>query len=578
VKRDALHAMPRWLRVVSLLVIAFGLAFFVHYPVFKALPNTQGGDGAVFHKMLEAARVSVTRYHELPLWNPYECGGLPLWDNPQAPVGAPLVWLMFLVGTTKMMALWYVIHSAIGFLCMWVFARRDLELSRQAAFIAGTAWAFAGFHQQHYAGGHFAFVPFLYFPLGIYLWRRAADDARHAVGLGVLVAWMIYEGGVYPLPHLAVILFVETLVRIRRKNALKILRASAIVVVVGLTLGASRFLPVLDQLRSHTRNITAETDALQWKTLKDMFLSRTHERIVPGQEYVWPEYGSYLGPIILCLAIVGVLIAGVEYLWLTILLGFALMLMFGHGGKYAPWHVLKGHVFPFKEMRVPSRFRCEVSLFLAAFAGIAVDRIAARLSAMRVRYEIADAARTTLAAIALLGAGDIMSVGVNAYEGSFVNPPESDVQAAPNLHIASDTVNMIDQPRQNHARLMCWEEWGFGQGAPLWLGDVPQARSTNATLRNIRRTPNTFVFDVSANGPARVQLNSTWEKPWRTNVGTVAEENLQLVVDVPPGSHHVVVRYRPRTFTAGVVLTFTSLTAVIGFFVWTWRKRRVSGA
>lgn len=574
--RDSLDTIPRWLRAVALSCVALALSVFASYPMLKALPKTQGGDGPVFHKMLEAARVTVTRYHELPLWNPYECGGLPLWDNPQSPVAAPLTWLMFIVGTTNMMAWWYVLHSALGFACMWLFARRDLALSRHAAFVASAAWAFAGFHQQHYSGGHLAFVSFLYFPLGLLLWRRAAADARAAVGLGALLAWMIFEGGVYPLPHLAVVLGIETLMRLRRRNVLAIARAGAIVVLVALTLGAVRLLPVVDQLRTHTRPIGAETDALRWDTFKAMFLARTHERFVAGQAYVWPEYGSYLGPIVLALAVLGVLLAGAEHLWLLVLLVVFGLLMLGHAGKYAPWTFLKGHVFPFKEMRVPSRFRLEVTLFVAVYAAIAVDKISGRLRALRVRHDVIDATRTTIVAIALLGVGDIVSVGAGMYEGAFTNAPEQTVTPSPNLYLASETLPIIDQPRQNLGRLACWEEWGFGAGAPLWLGDVPQARaaSPEATVTNVHRTPNTFVFDVVTAVPARVLLNTAYEKPWRSTVGTLGEENHQLVLDVGAGSHHVRVRYRPRLLIPGAVLTGGSLLGIVGFFLWDARRRR----
>lgn len=575
--REDSTAIPRWVRVLSLAAVALSLSIFAWFPALKALPNTQSGDGPPYHKTLEAARVTITRYHEFPHWNPYECGGLPLWDNPQAPIGAPLVWPMFFIGTTKTMAWWYVLHAALGFACMWLFVRKDLRLSRGAAMVASVAWAFAGFHQQHYSGGHFTFVPFYYFPLALLLWRQAAESVRAALGLGLLVAWMIYEGGVYPLPHLAAILAVETLTRIRKHTLLPIVRAGAIVVVVGLTVGACRFLPVFEQLKAHTRAIGTETDALQWATFKDMFLARTHERGVAGQTYVWPEYGAYLGPFILLLALLGIALAGAEHLWLLLLLVFSAALMFGHQAKYAPWSFLKAHVFPFKEMRVPSRFRLEVTLFIAAYAGIAVDKVFERARKLPISFTLADAARTGALSLALIGAGDVLSLAVTQHETAFTNPPEGKVEPSPKLYMATETANMIDQPRQNLGRLACWDEWGFGAGAPLWTGDVPQARAAagaEATVNNVVRTPNTFTFDVDARAPARILLNGTYDKSWRSNVGTTDDQQKQLVLDVPAGAHHVVVRYRPRTFGVGVALTFVGLAGTIAAFVLDARRRR----
>src|SRR5215472_9894 len=331
----------RWLPVAGLVLVALALSVYGWWPAIDAYPSTQGGDGPQYHKMLEAARVSIRRYHELPLWNPYECGGLPLWDNPQAFVGAPLAWLTFVFGTTKTMEYWFVLHSALGFLAMWVFARDDVRLSRAASFVASSVWAFNGFHQQHYSGGHVTFVPFLYFPFALWLWRRAERDVRFAVGLGLLVAWMMYEGAVYPIPHLAILLAAESLTRAWPPRRLPLLlRAGAIAGLVAFTVAASRFLPVMDQLHTHTRQIGGEHEYLHWHTLKEMFLARTHARYAEEQDYVWPEWGAYLGPILLALAALGVLVEGLEHLWLFALLIFVFLLMGGHFSRFAPWHLL----------------------------------------------------------------------------------------------------------------------------------------------------------------------------------------------------------------------------------------------
>ena len=83
-------------------------------------------------------------------------------------------------------------------------------MSLEASLFASCVWAYCGVHNQHFNGGQLVWAPFLYFPLALYFWRRAETDARMAVGLGVFVAWPMHEGGTYPLPHLALILGVET--------------------------------------------------------------------------------------------------------------------------------------------------------------------------------------------------------------------------------------------------------------------------------------------------------------------------------------------------------------------------------
>ena len=227
---------PAWLRALALAALSLGLTVYAWSPMIAAYPHTSNGDGTMYQKILEAGRASIVRYHEFPFWNPYECGGYPLWDNPQGFAGAPLLWMVFLVNSTVTIYIWVITHVAFAFASMWLFARHEVKLSRAATFVAAAAWAYSGFHQQHYAGGHFTFVPWVFFPLALLLWRRAENDVRYAVGLGVLAAWMFYEGAVYPLPHLVLLLGAETLTRVWPPRRLPgILRAGAIAGVVAFT-------------------------------------------------------------------------------------------------------------------------------------------------------------------------------------------------------------------------------------------------------------------------------------------------------------------------------------------------------
>jgi len=580
--------LPRWVPALCLVLLAIALSVFAWWPMLAAYPKTQNGDGQYFHKLIEAARVSVQRYREFPHWNPYECGGVALFDNPQAPLGSPIVWSTLWLGTTRAIHIWYVLHSAIGFVCMWLFARQDLKLDRGPTFAAAAIWAFSGFHHQHYMGGHFTFVPFLYLPLALLLWRRAEDDVRAAIGLGVLVAWTMLEGGVYPLPHLAVVLAVETVVRLampdplrrRHQRLLRIARAGLVVGVVGLCVGAIRFLPVVDQLRTHKRDLPPETDALQWDTLKDMFLARGHEWQLVRQTYVWGEYAAYVGPIVLVLAAIGLVLAGRARAWLHVVLIFSVALMFGMAGKYAPYAFLKQHVYPFTQMRVPSRFRAEVTFVFAAYAGIAVHELGVRARRWFSRLEHADGLRVVAMGLSFLAAGDIISLGIARAEAWWTTAAQEPIiDPSPRLYYGGANIaQLIDQPKQNRGRLYCWDEWTFGAGAALWEGDLPPARVADdaAVIQTATRTQNSFTVDVVATRPARIVINSVYDPNWHASVGTVIDQDKLLAVELPPGTHHLVLKCYPRRFRAGVILSISSIVVLLGLGIWDTRRRKRS--
>lgn len=576
------NPQPLWLRAAALLGLATLFSVYAWWPLLAAYPRSIDGDGPYFQRFAEAARASIVNYRELPLWNPYECGGIPLWDNPEVFVLSPL----YLIGlpfqdSTRAMQFWYIGHSALGFVCMWLFARLELKLSRLATLAVSIVWAFFGFHQHHYAGGHTTFVSFLFLPLAFLLWRRAEKDLRMAVGLGLLFALMIYEAGTYPLPHFALALFVETLTRLRPVDRIRrIAAAAAIVGLVTVTVGAARFLPLIDQMRSHTRALGAESDHLALKTLSEMFTARDlgrHSMHVEGQGYVWGEYGSYIGLITILLAALGIVACGAEYAWMVVVLFVMVAFMFGNFAPYAPWSVLKRHVFPFKEMRVPSRFCLETSFFLIAFAGLAADRFVdwatrvlerarSRIPKTLLHPEVRAATSAVLLGAALVGAGDVLALAADLNSQHVGFPGTTPVQPSPRLYFGgSGLASFIDQPRQNRGRLECWSEWAFYSGAPLWQGDVPQARTRDdgAVVEVANRTQNTFTIDANVTRPSVVLVNSTFDKGWRTSVGRAFELDKQLALELPPGHHRVLVRYWPQYLTLGLVLTPLALALSI---------------
>jgi hypothetical protein len=331
---------------------------------------------------------------------------------------------------------------------------------------------------------------------------------------------------------------------------------------------------VLDQLHSHVRNLGSESDAMQWSTLKEVFLSRDHGRAVPGQQYVWPEFGDYIGPLLLLLAFVGLATAGAQNAWLTALLGWAFLLMLGHFGKLAPWSILKGHVYPFTSMRVPSRFVSAVSMWLSLFMGIGIDRVSAWGGRVFRNRQWSDALRTAVLAIALIGVGDVVAAGIVWTAQGYPSSAEGSPAPSPRLYHGGPGISgFIDEPKQNRGRLECWEEWSFSGDAPFWAGDVPQVRAKDgaATIGEVVRTPNTFTFDVDATAPARLLVNSGYDRGWRTNVGELTSESKLLVLDVPAGHNHVVVKYWPHGLTLGMWLTGLS---VLGIAAWFVRERR----
>jgi len=576
--RRAPPLVPPWARATALVGLALFLTIWAWWPMFAAYPGTSIEDGHYFHQMVAISKAAVWQYHEVPLWNPFDCRGIPMWDHPENITASPIFWLTVPFSTTVTIILWNVVHLAAGFVGMWLLVRSELKLGQMTALIAACFWAFAASHTMHYAGEHEALISFLDAPILLLLWRRAEKSWSYAVGTGLAFAWMVYDGATYGLPHTCVLLAIETATRVwPPRRGLRVLAAAVVVGVVGLSVGASRLLPLMDQFAFHKRPaLYPDVDHLaNWQTLRDMYTMRSpHWRSrFPPQQYLFGEYLSYIGWLGVILCFLGMIASATEATWLVWVAGGLFILMLGHFSPKAPWSVLHAHVFPFKQMRVPARFRLLLMVPISIWIAAGTEYVPAFVRKFSPRW--GSAVRVVLVGCALLCAGDVVGLGQEMIRVRFTDAPEQPVTAAPRFYYGGPglTPDFIDQPRQNRAYLGCRSyEWSFVTDAPLWEGDVDQARAVDdaVIVDSVSRTHNTFTAVVDVKRPGRLLLNSGYDRGWRSNVGTVVEVSHQLALELPPGHHVVRMRYWPQKMTLGVTISSLGL---LGSLLFLFRRR-----
>jgi hypothetical protein len=569
--RSSPPLVPPWARAIALGGLALVLTVWAWWPMFVAYPGTAIEDGHMFHFYIASSKAALQRYHELPLWNPFDCRGIPLWDYPENITASPVMWITAGLTATQTMIAWNVFHVAAGFAGMWLLARGELGLGRAAALVASCFWAFSVGHTTQYAGEHEALISFLDAPILLFLWRRAEKSWSYAVGTGLAFGWMVYDGATYGLPHIGLLLAIETLTRAWPPRRLaSVLARAAVVGVVAFTVGASRLLPLLDQFAYHKRPaLYPDVDQLSLTAFRDMYLLRSASwrAHFPPQQYVFGEYLVYIGWLGALLCLLGLVASAREAAWVAFVGGVLMLLMFGHFAKWAPWTVLHEHVFPFKQMRVPSRFRLLLMVPMSVWIAFATERVP-RWFRRSPRW--ADAARVVLLGAALLAAGDMVGLGQELVRVRFTDAAEQPVTVSPRLYYggAGLAADWINHPRQNRAWLGCRSyEWSFKTDAPLWEGDVPQARAADdgATIASVTRTTGTFTIDVDATRPTRLLLNSAYDRGWRASVGEVVEVAHALAVDVPAGHHVLRVRYWPEKLTLGLWLSGLGLLGSLLF-------------
>jgi hypothetical protein len=553
-----------------LCAVGFVLSFYAWWPMVW-MRGTPELDGRYGYQMVLIGKAAIQNFGEFPMWNPYDCRGIPLWDHPEGMTSSFLLLLLTPIGGLATFWLWNWLHMAVGWAAAWVLFRDDYNLSRLASFAGACMWVFGCCHTTQYCGAHESFAALWLFPLQLLLWRRSERSTGAAIGLGALFAFLIYDGTTYPLPLTALVLVIEALLRgwppIR---LVRIARGGVIVAASGFTLSAARLLPLLDQLAMHKR-VVGDTDSLaHWNTLGAMW---THHEVnwllgLPDQQYVWGEYFSYIGFVSALVAIVGMFIA-IRKEWRTALLAaIVFVLMLGHFHKWAPWHLLREHVPPFTSMRVPGRFRLLFQLFIALFVALTVEHVGRRSRALRVGA----------IALAFIGIGDMIGFGFDIVTTRFHGPPVAPIVASPRFYYGGDvSPDFADAVRQNRGWLGCRSyEWPANSDAPIWEGDVPQVRAFDdgAVVSNASRTSSTFTATVEATRDTTIILNSGYASGWVSNVGQTGINNKMLSVKIPAGHHDLHVRYWPRHMTLGLEITAVGLLGVGAWIAWRLVRRR----
>jgi len=565
------------------LAVASLLAALAYWsPALWNWTRTGYGDWQQFHHQWEAARVAVLRYGEFPLWNPWHCGGVFLFGDPQAQVYSPLFWLLLPLGTTVGSKLFLILHSAAGFAGMYVLARRQLRVSVLAAAMASLVWAGSGFFAWHGSGGHSAFLPFYFAPWLLLAWRRAVVQWRWSAAVAASMALVLLEGGVYPFPYFCLLLLFDGLVQMtdpgRRWG---VVRAGAVTLPLMLALGSFRLIPILHTLARYPRP-TAGDDKLTFAEFLDLFTLRDYEYHVPGHEYVWAEYGAFIGWTALALGVVGLVLAIRRHP--SLVLGALLFggLTLGHVTDWHPWALL--HELPvYGSLRVPSRFAVLFLFYLALGAALATDALARRLAHFRGRCPVAWP-RAIPAVLLVLVAGDIAWGNGRVIARWNRDPlPPIDRQADYRLLPFTAYRDYASFPARGVSNRGCYTGMtAYHAARDLVVGPRPQVRVDGGRLLAYRRTANTMTAEVQLERPGTLRFNQTWAVGWRSNLGTVeASPGGSIVVrSVPAGRHTVVLRYVPDDLLAasiGGVLGLI-LTLAVAFFPRRRRRRRRSVA
>ena len=531
-------------------------------------------DARYFQAWLEAGRRSLLWFGELPLWNPWTCGGQVYLANPQSMIASPtFVWVL-LFGTALGSKLALVTYLWLALDGMYRLAR-EYGLFDDAAWLAAILFAGCGWFALHLSAGHLNFAGAALLPYLLLCQRRAQDQIEWAVPLGALMAWTIGLGGTTTPAIATVFLGLMTGVELIGRRSLRPLWVLVAALVATVLIGAVRLLPALEFAKDHPRSIQ-QTD---FNILPFLFKSAVMWHgvsPVSGKPYAFHEYGWKLPILVWPLLVCGLRRPRARWdLWLLFAVGLAIAA--GSALPFGPWVLLKKLPL-FRDLRVPSRY-----ILLTAFAAsLLAASSASGLLANRPYRRIA------MGLLFAIFAGESIAYSVWLYGRAPLHTYAIATHESPFFQVQSHWSHMLPDLLQNHGVIGCDEEAPLQRAKELDLGDVPQVRLLDPQAGRVALTqfaPSRLRLHVELSVESLVLLNTNWNEHWQTNIGRIEKfgekhprdrDGGRLAVRLPAGTHDLVVRYRPASFVVGLWTSLLGGTALLVGFGWARRRRRQS--
>lgn len=524
-------------------------------------------DAHLLHSYEEAAVRTLVEYRQLPLWNPWACGGLDAVGSPQTRLASPGLLLSATLGAHRAAPVLLFLLLLVGMEGAYRYARLRAR-SALGALLAAPLFGLGGFFALAWTIGWLNFLGFALMPWAL-LGVNALVRLRPA---GLLLvpgsfALMFGFGGTYPVPLTALFVGLEALLllgarrlRGRRLRAALWLAAGALF-TAGLC--AFRLWPVLDTLHAASRVMGGRPG----HGLPQVLGMLGHFPLPPDR--AGPSLGiTYFAPIALVFAafglwrrrpfipLVGLIAAG----WLAL----------GYAATPSLFALLR--TLPvFSTFRYPERMLVPAGLFLAVLVASGVGVVLRMTRGLRLGSQ------------ALVGTIVLGLLGIALQEAAFltllrraeIGPLPTRVtqpfaQARGNRWVQGHVLAL------DRGSIACGEAYPVPM-SPLLRGDLAQEEYlSDPSAGHVRRaswSPLELQLDVDATRPAQLRVNQNWHPGWTSDVGTVVNVEGLLAVDLPPGAHRVTLRFRPRGTLGGMAVSALALTT-LGLAIALLRRRR----
>ncbi|MBU0673290.1 MAG: hypothetical protein KJ950_01450 [Proteobacteria bacterium] len=557
----------------------------------------QDWDGYLLFDAL--ARSSWLTFGQIPLWDPYLMGGMPMLAYPESNIFSPALLVQLLVHEVLAAKINITLHAFIGLGGAYALARQ-FKLTAQAALLSAFIYMVNSMYSLVLTAGMEWGFGIAMIPWSLFFFLKAREDYRHVVSTSVALLLMWLGGGVYPFTISLLLMGTYGVAEVVTGQETLSRTVVLLGAIYGLTfaLGAFKFLPAIEFTHRYTRHselyagLSVET-FLAGLLGRDQTLSAigglsTQPGFISGASQGMDEIGMYVGIVPCLLFLVGMVTRFRRYL--VVLLCLVVFVWLSFGDRSAPlslWHLVKA-IPPYSLMRSVERFRLAVILLFAITAGGGLVAMSAMID-QRFPGKGAMGGWLLIAFVLF----DLMLVNSRTFKDAFPIPPVTTQKYDHFVQVGgfpeySPSGFHLDGSHDiftsfgasylaflaNAGSIHAYESMpvpvnAVMVGDPRYRGEV-YLQGTAGKAWYLFWSPNRLRVQVQALGEGWLVINQNYYPGWKARGLKTASVDGLLAVPVAPGVKEVEFYYRPNSFVAGAVISFLTLIAVA---VWMFRRR-----
>lgn len=549
-----------------------------------------------------SAFISLTKFGEFPLWNPFYCGGSPLLANPQSVFISPFFIFVLLFGVVEGLKIEILAYMVIGLFGMFMLSRR-LGIKIVQSYFAAVVFMLGSWFSARVFVGHTTFFPFALVPWAVFFYLKSLEKLYYAMLSALVLSVMFLSGGIYPFYYSALFLglyaLLEAFQKPDRGNAqdaeqdiwsrLKPLLIVCLILAFAALFSAVKLIPVIEYTNGASyEDSQYNSPVLLWNGL----LSRNqgvafndglsgHNSITDAGKFEeamlsgrvpwgWHEYSSYLGIIPLLLGLAALL----NYRKNWKLLVIAVIFLFLSLGAFSPvplWSLLSSIPF-LGNLHGPSRFLIMFAFCISLLSAKALSDIRNINS------------RHVAAAVLLIVLVDLSLVSRPAIESAFREPPLgiNTLDYMDYVHVFSSDKYSTQYPYmlQNLDTVNCYERlhpkirvvpqvFDTGDEYPGFVGNAFIAE-TNKSLNISYFSPNRVVIGTGGLSGTLV-YNQNFYLGWHAKGKEAISYRGLMAARVSGSDTEVEFYYAPQSFYLGLAVSVISLLLAAGFAL-KWRQ------